>query len=89
MLQRAERLSIPQGRSLYVAAIEDLIALKVQALCNDPERAVGDWADIRLLLRAAADQNISLDWELLLEYLEIFQLSTEFDRIRSWYVKTE
>lgn len=51
--------------TLPVATIEDIIGLKIQALVNDPARAVGDWNDIRLLLESAHTQGLRLDWELL------------------------
>ena len=39
---------------------------------NDPSRAVSDWNDIRLLLEAAREQKVTLDWALLEDYLRLF-----------------
>jgi hypothetical protein len=40
----------PQGRELRVPKPEHLIAMKVLAMKNDPERTLQDLADVRLLL---------------------------------------
>ena len=89
MLERADLLEVSPGLSLRVAKTEDLIALKLQALRNDPQRETGDWADIRLVIEAAAAQGNSLDWERLAEYLEIFALKDRLVELRSWYEQTE
>ncbi|MEE4296364.1 MAG: nucleotidyl transferase AbiEii/AbiGii toxin family protein [Wenzhouxiangella sp.] len=72
MLERAERLAIEGGPSVPVAAVEDIIGLKVQALSNDPSRAEQDGLDIRLLVRAAKELDQPLDWELIQEYFDLF-----------------
>jgi len=72
MLKRAERLPIEGGPSLPVAATEDIIGLKIQAMNNDPSRAEQDWLDIRLLVRSAGELNQSLDWELIEQYFDLF-----------------
>lgn len=43
-------VSGPEGRDVRVPKPEHLIAMKVVAMKNDPERALQDLADIRLLL---------------------------------------
>ncbi len=83
MLNRAERLGIGDGVELPVVRIVDLIGLKIQALVNDPERATSDWADIRLLLQAAAARGESLDWELLEDYLCIFRMEDRLPELKS------
>lgn len=85
MLQRAERIQVTDGIDLPVVQIEDIIGLKVQAAINDPRRALADWADIQLLVAAAAQTGQGLDWALIGDYLDIFDLTCELPRIRSWY----
>ncbi len=72
MLERAERMTVEGGLSLPVAATEDIIGLKVQAMCNDPSRYDQDWLDIRLLVRSAGALGQSLDWKLIGEYFDLF-----------------
>ena len=72
MLERAQRLPVEGAPSLPVAAVEDIIGLKVQAMSNDPSRAEQDWLDIRLLVRAAGELEQPLDWDLIEQYLELF-----------------
>ena len=83
MLKRAERLEIERGPSLPVAAVEDIIGLKVQAMSNDPSRAEQDWLDIRLLVRTAGELNQPLDWELIEQYLELFDKQELLAALRS------
>ncbi|WP_328985577.1 nucleotidyl transferase AbiEii/AbiGii toxin family protein [Thiorhodovibrio winogradskyi] len=90
MLARAERLEIAEDVSLPgvripVVQVEDIIGLKIQALINDPRREVGDWQDIRLLLETAARMGRKLDWELIEDYLELFGLESEQERMKGWY----
>ena len=83
MLRRAERLTAGTGLTLPVVSIEDIIGLKVQAVVNDPARAVGDWNDIRLLLETAREQRLTVDWELLEDYLRLFQLEARLPELKS------
>lgn len=83
MLQRAERLPAGPNLTLPVVTIEDIIGLKVQALTNDPARAVADWHDISTLLHAAGEQRITLDWELLEDYLRLFHLEAKLPELKS------
>ena len=82
MLERAEAIEFEPGLSLRVVQTEDLIGLKVQALCNDPERAESDWLDIRLLIRAAYDAGHPLDWVLLGDYLRLFGMEDKLGVLR-------
>ncbi len=84
MLKRADRVELTSDISIPVVQIEDIVGLKIQALVNDPSRATGDWSDIRLLIEAAAREKHRLDWELIGEYLEIFQLSDKQSQLREW-----
>lgn len=75
MLQRAERLPLTADCSIPVVQTEDLIGLKVQAACNDPTRADGDWSDIHQLVRYVGQSGQTLDWKLLGDYLALFDQS--------------
>jgi hypothetical protein len=83
MLDRAERLAIEGGPNVPVAAVEDIIGLKVQALSNDPTRLEQDWLDIRLLVRAAGELGQSLDWELIQQYFDLFGKQALLKTLRS------
>ena len=83
MLERAERLEIAGELSLPVAAVEDIIGLKIQAMSHDLSRAGQDWLDIRLLVRAAGQLNQTLDWELIGQYLERFGKQDLLEDLRS------
>lgn len=72
MLRRAERVPVGTDLSLPVATIEDIIGLKVQAIANQPSRALPDWHDIALLLTAAGERRVEIDWQLLGDYLRLF-----------------
>jgi predicted nucleotidyltransferase len=89
MLVRAERLEVADGLTLPVVQIEDIIGLKVQAAVNDPRREASDWSDIRLLIEIAAQTGKPLDWELLADYLELFELTCELPMLRHWYGQTD
>ncbi len=85
MLQRADQLEVTPELRLKVAKLEDLIGLKVQALSNDAARAERDWLDIKLLLKSAGSGGVPVDWELLEDYFEIFDLRDRMTNLRKWY----
>jgi len=87
MLKRAEAMRVLDDVLIKVVHVEDIVGLKVQALVNNPERAVRGWADIRMMLEAAREQGRSIDWELLGDYLAIFRLESKLPELRSWYGK--
>lgn len=89
MLERAEVIRVDEELSLRVVHIEDLIGLKVQALVNNSDRAESDWHDIRLLVRAAREQGTALDWELVADYLRIFQLEGRLSELRGIHDPTD
>lgn len=89
MLARAELMVVEPGISVRVAQSEDIIGLKVQALCNDPARAESDWHDIRLLIRTARESGRELDWDLVGDYLEVFGLKAKFDSLREDHGTTQ
>ena len=77
--------NVSGGRDAGAAggALEVLVGLKIQALVNDPLRAVADWDDIRMMLPAAGRQRQKLDWELLLDYLRLFQMEERLGELKS------
>lgn len=83
MLRRAERLPVGPDLTLPVATIEDIIGLKIQAIANDPARAIADWHDIGLLVASAREQRLALDWELLEDYLRLFQFEGKLADLKS------
>lgn len=85
MLQRAERMAWPEGPAVPVVHWEDLIGLKIQAMVNDPGRALRDWADIHEIVRFAAGRRMALDWELLADYLELFDLHAKLLELKLLY----
>jgi hypothetical protein len=70
-----------------VAAITGLIGLKIQALVNDPSRQSRDWADIFQMLRHAGDCAIPIDWELIADYLSLFDLNDKLEEFSHAYGK--
>jgi hypothetical protein len=85
MLSRADRLPWTDGISLPVVHIEDLIGLKVQALVNDPTRQPGDWADILAMIRHAGDSSTPIDWDLVEDYLVLFDLGAKLGELKDTY----
>jgi len=82
MLERAERLPIDSDTQIPVAAAEDIIGLKIQAMNNDPARADQDWLDIKMLVGAARELGQSLDWELIEQYFALFDKSDLLSELR-------
>lgn len=89
MLERAEFLNITPELQLRVVQVEDIIGLKIQALCNDPKRAEDDWYDIRAMIRSSAEQDRELDWELIEEYLSLFNMAERLEELRRCYGEAE
>lgn len=85
MLQRAELLPVTPEVSVRVAQVEDLIGLKVQALSNNPSRALGDWHDVYMLVQAAGAAKNPLDWDLLGEYLSLFGQEARLEELCALY----
>ncbi len=85
MLARAERLEVAEGLTLPVVQVEDIIGLKIQAAFNDACRETADWLDIRLLIETSAQTRRTLDWELIADYLELFELSRKRPELKDWY----
>jgi hypothetical protein len=73
MLKRAERKEIFSGAlSIMVLRPDDIIALKLQAIKNDPSRKDVDISDIKMLLHIRKQE---IDFPLLEEYGRILGLS--------------
>lgn len=85
MLARAERIEVADGLTLPVVQAEDIIGLKIQAAFNDARREAADWLDIRLIIETAAQTGRTLDWELIADYLELFELSQELPVMKGWH----
>jgi hypothetical protein len=83
MLERAERLPLTNDCTIPVVHTEDLIGLKVQAACNDPDRATGDWSDIHQLVQYAGRTGQPLDWKLIGDYLAIFEQSHHLESLQN------
>lgn len=82
-LKRAERLPWDKDApAIPVLHTEDLIAFKLQASCNDPERSAMDQADVENLIAAAPG---SLDWQRIEAYFSLFGMEQEFERLRRKY----
>jgi hypothetical protein len=78
-------MELAPGCSAPVLRIEDIVGLKIQALVNNPSRALGDWNDIHRLLRHAGEQALALEWGLIEDYLEIFKLNDKLTELRGVY----
>jgi len=89
MLDRAERIKMNAACNIPVVHTEDLIGLKVQASVNDPDREISDWNDIYLLIDHSARSSIQLDWELIGDYLEAFNLEYKLKELKERYGKIE
>jgi putative nucleotidyltransferase-like protein len=83
MLERAvEKPLFGGAATVRVLIPEDLIALKIQAIANNPARERLDLNDIEELLRLHGK---TLDWELLEEYFDIFERHDLFVQLREKY----
>jgi hypothetical protein len=61
MISRAIHFPLASENTIPVAAIEDIIDLKIQAACNDPSRHRSDWNDIHSLVGHCARNSHQLD----------------------------
>jgi len=69
MLGRAKVYEILAGHQVKVVVPEDIIALKLQAMANDPDRVSQDMADVQWLIK---NHKGTLNIDLLKEYFSIF-----------------
>ena len=82
MLNRAERIKLTDDCLIPVVHLEDLVGLKVQAACNDPTRTQSDWADIHRLILHAGQSGQIVDWELINDYLSLFNQSEKLEQLK-------
>ena len=87
MLDRATSYPIFGGtQHLRVAAPEDVIGLKVQAMVNDPSRRGKELVDIQALVERHGP---TLDWQRIQEYFDIFEIGEEAGRLRERFGHAE
>lgn len=86
MLKKAKEISVLDGKlKIRVLQPEDIIALKVQALVNDPGRETKEFADIEAVMDHFKEK---LDWQLIKEYFELFkkaELKKKFSQLKEKY----
>jgi len=82
-LERAELIEVDSGLKVPVVQIEDLVGLKLQAAVNDPKRAIRDWSDIQMLRQHAGARRQILDWELISDYLALFDRSGKLGELKA------
>ena len=85
MLERSEKLPFNDQLDIPTVQIEDIIGLKIQALSNDPTRALSDWSDIHLLVQHTARTEQPLDWPRIQDYLSLFGLDSKLADLKQIY----
>lgn len=79
MLERARKVSIFEGaQEVRVLIPEDIVGLKLQAIKNNPARSATDMADVEQLLALHKE---TVNWELVEEYFELFEMTAELERL--------
>ena len=80
MLARAKNYPAFGGKeTVKTVDPEDVIGLKVQAMCNDPGRKTQEQQDIERLMGRYRSQ---LDWDRIQEYYDVFDLTAEAKALR-------
>jgi hypothetical protein len=83
MLERAaDKAVFGEGLPIKVLIPEDLIGLKIQAIANNENRAPVDLQDIELLVQLHGDK---MDWQLIEEYCEIFDMMDLYEKLKGKY----
>jgi hypothetical protein len=83
MLSRAKLKTIFDGeQAIPVIVPEDLIGLKIQALNNDPSRALLDMTDIESLMKIFGS---ALDWTRIEGYFNLFGRAETAFKLRQIY----
>ena len=77
MLERAGQVSLARHLAVKVVQVEDLIALKLQALVSDPRRG-RDRADVEALLRSAS---ATVNMDQVRDYARAIGAERELDEI--------
>lgn len=81
MLSEAETIPVfGKGVEIKVLKAEDIIALKLQSITNNPDRLAKDCSDIEELMKTR-----NLNWEVLRSYFELFGMGPRFLELRSRY----
>lgn len=79
MIDRATESEILDGQfKIKVVLPEDIIGLKLQAMVNDPRRALQDMSDIRGIIEI---NRAKLNMNLVREYFELFGQEAELKKI--------
>ena len=87
MLRRAEDQPIFEGLyTIRVILPEDIIGLKVQAAANDPSRESLEYSDIQLIMEHFREK---LNWVLLRDYFELFNLGKRYEEFKEKYCPPE
>lgn len=87
MLQRAKEYPVfGATQCIKAATAEDVIGLKVQAMCNDITRGAQERADIERLMRHYGKR---LDWERIGEYYALFGLGEEAQNLRDRFDRAD
>ncbi|MGE5303054.1 MAG: nucleotidyltransferase family protein [Alphaproteobacteria bacterium] len=80
MLERANSHPVFAGtRTVKAVEPEDVVGLKIQAMCNDPTRSVQERADIERLMMHYGKR---LDWGRIREYYDLFGLGGEAEILK-------
>ena len=87
MLERAtEKEILGEKLKIKVLRVEDIIGLKVQAAANNENRSNQEYADIEALI---SQFKTNLDWELVKEYLSMFDQYPLFEKLKGKYYEIE
>jgi len=87
MLRRAKEYPLfGATSSIKVVEAEDVIGLKVQAMCNDATRGAQERADIERLMGHYGKR---LDWERISECYALFGLSEEANTLRERFDRAD
>ncbi len=81
MLAEAENIPVfGNETNVKVLKAEDIIALKLQSINNDPARLAKDNSDIEELMKS-----MKLDWEILKTYFGLFGMEKRFLELKGKY----
>ena len=81
MLAEAETVPVfGKDAKVKVLKAEDIIALKLQSINNNPARLAKDNSDIEELMKCR-----KLDWGILKTYFELFGMGKRFLELRGKY----
>lgn len=86
MLNRASRFTVFEKYSVPVLTPEDIIGLKIQAIANDPTRETEDYQDMRLLLEYKKQNDMTIDWELLSDYFNLFKQESLLNQLKNEFI---